>query len=168
MVDYFVHNATDGYDWQTELHADISANGTYSTDLIHDFTMARISDWHPGDDPLFMWVSHECPHEPFQIHNQQFKDLYPNTPEPRKTYLAMMSYGDMVLGEMVKSLIRKGMWDNTFLYVTSDNGGWSIEPAANNCPFRGQKSANFEGGTRTIAFATGPLINKTGYSHEGT
>ena len=33
---------------------------------------------------------------------------------------AMMSYGDMVLGEMVQLLIRQGMWENTFLYVTSD------------------------------------------------
>jgi arylsulfatase B len=48
------------------------------------------------------------------------------------------------------------MWDNTFLVVSSDNGG----PAgsANNWPLRGWKFSDLEGGVRVSQFITGGAL----------
>ena len=65
------------------------------------------------------------------------------------------------------------MWDNTFLWLSSDNGGdnplatptpaWAKNPdeatgLASNYPLLGRKCLSWEGGTRTFAFVSGGLI----------
>merc|ERR1712083_1099589 len=54
----------------------------------------------------------------------------------------------------------KGMWDNTLVIMSSDNGGPvdTQENAANNWPLRGGKYSLFEGGIRVAAFVSGGLI----------
>ena len=55
-----------------------------------------------------------------------------------------------------------GMWDNTLMVVTSDNGG-PVDPhesAATNYPLRGGKYRDWEGGVRATAFVSGGYIPK--------
>merc|ERR1712072_766159 len=46
-----------------------------------------------------------------------------------------------------------GMWENTLLVVSSDNGGPADHES--NFPLRGSKGSDFEGGVRTVAFVSG-------------
>ena len=76
---------------------------------------------------------------------------------PRATYAAMITYFDRQIGGLVAELKRLGIWDNTVIVITSDNG-----PASNSCsssewfdsahPFRSGKgwgkSSLREGGIR--------------------
>ena len=58
-------------------------------------------------------------------------------------------------------LTAKGMWEDTLLVFSSDNGGPSRlgkESNASNYPLRGGKSAAWEGGHRVAAFAAGGMI----------
>lgn len=61
---------------------------------------------------------------------------------------------DLHIGKIVKSLETAGVLENTFVFVTSDNGpqidAW---PDAGYTPFRGAKGTTFEGGVRVPGIA---------------
>jgi arylsulfatase len=61
---------------------------------------------------------------------------------------------DMHIGTIVNALEKAGVLENTFVFVTSDNGpqmdGW---PDAGYTPFRGAKGTTFEGGVRVPGIA---------------
>eukprot|EP00486_Rosalina_sp_Unknown_P000163 CAMPEP_0201566132 /NCGR_PEP_ID=MMETSP0190_2-20130828/5682_1 /ASSEMBLY_ACC=CAM_ASM_000263 /TAXON_ID=37353 /ORGANISM="Rosalina sp." /LENGTH=441 /DNA_ID=CAMNT_0047984413 /DNA_START=961 /DNA_END=2286 /DNA_ORIENTATION=- len=55
---------------------------------------------------------------------------------------------------LVNSLINAGLWDDTLLIFTGDNGA-DIDVAACNYPLRGTKSTMFDGNIRQITFVNG-------------
>ena len=61
---------------------------------------------------------------------------------------------DAYVGEIVKALADAGVLENTFIFVTSDNGpqmdSW---PDAGFTPFRGAKASTWEGGVRVPGIA---------------
>merc|ERR1719158_585825 len=82
----------------------------------------------------------------------------------------MTLYMDDVVGELVASLKSKGMWEDTLVVFTSDNGGPVYEPgAANNHPLKGGKYNDWEGGIRTNAFVSGGFVppERRGSKFEG-
>ena len=79
----------------------------------------------------------------------------------RQYYSAMAHYVDGHVGQVVAALKAKGMWANTLLVLSADNGGPIYRNGAaggNNWPHRGGKKSNFEGGVRVNALAAGGLI----------
>jgi arylsulfatase I/J len=78
----------------------------------------------------------------------------------------MVNYMDTALGQIVTKLKSKGMWENTLMVVTSDNGGptyWLPPPAetyggADNNPLKGGKLSDWEEGIRVNAFVTGGAV----------
>jgi len=75
-------------------------------------------------------------------------------------YHAMVMVMDEVVGNVTAALKKKGMWDNTLVVMSSDNGGPVDLPenAANNWPLRGGKYSLFEGGIRVAAFMSGGFL----------
>merc|ERR1711998_492903 len=81
----------------------------------------------------------------------------------RCTLCKMAKNMDDELGSIVDALKAKGVWDNTLLWLTTDNGGmttgfradnqdngpWS---ASSNWPLRAGKGTLFEGGVRGVSF----------------
>ena len=51
-----------------------------------------------------------------------------------------------------------GLWENSIMIVTADNGG-ETRDGGNNYPLRSQKWSLYEGGVRANAFVTGGLVN---------
>ncbi|GFN76975.1 arylsulfatase b [Plakobranchus ocellatus] len=78
----------------------------------------------------------------------------------------MVSALDDSLGDLITSLKRKGIYNNTLIVFTADNGGWTSF-GGNNYPLRGGKLTVFEGGTRAASFVHGPMFNKTGIRYDG-
>jgi arylsulfatase A-like enzyme len=82
---------------------------------------------------------------------------------------------DKSVGEIIVALKRLSLDDNTFVFFTSDNGGY-LEYAgrfkgeiSSNGPLRGQKGDVFEGGHRVPAIARWPGRIKPGtLTHETT
>lgn len=68
----------------------------------------------------------------------------------------MVSVADNVTGHVMQLLKKKGMWDNTLIVVSADNGGAAC--MGSNYPLKGSKGTFFEGGVRALAFAGGGLI----------
>merc|ERR1712217_398972 len=76
----------------------------------------------------------------------------------------MVAYMDHALGQIVQKLQDRGMWENTFMVVSSDNGGPTYYipkigyGGASNTPLKGGKMSDWEGGLRVNAFVTGGTI----------
>ena len=70
----------------------------------------------------------------------------------------MVSVADNVTELVVDWLKKTGMWENTLLVVSADNGGAPC--GGSNYPLKGCKATFFEGGVRALAFANGGLIPK--------
>jgi arylsulfatase B/arylsulfatase I/J len=77
----------------------------------------------------------------------------------------MMSRLDTAIGDFVELLKEKAMWQDTIMWVTTDNGGMCqfgptiLEAsAASNYPLRAGKATLFEGGVRGVSFVTGGRV----------
>eukprot|EP00488_Nonionellina_sp_1-RS-2012_P002903 TRINITY_DN5860_c0_g1_i1.p1 TRINITY_DN5860_c0_g1~~TRINITY_DN5860_c0_g1_i1.p1 ORF type:complete len:193 (+),score=51.11 TRINITY_DN5860_c0_g1_i1:313-891(+) len=83
--------------------------------------------------------------------------------EDRYNYCNMIQVADRAIGDMVHALKANGIWNNTIIMITSDNGPDTV---GNNVPLRGIKASPFEGGNRVIGFINGGYIDR--YSLNGT
>ncbi|ETO17599.1 hypothetical protein RFI_19722, partial [Reticulomyxa filosa] len=64
----------------------------------------------------------------------------------RSTYHSMVTLLDIIIGNITQLLKTTGLWENTLIVLSSDNGGAErlIESAPNNYPLRGGKYSPFE------------------------
>ena len=143
-VDYWKNDAID------------TRNGTYD-DYIYVEDLSKILTEHNPSDPFFLYLPLHNVHAPLQAPDE-FLNLYPlnSTCSDRRTIQAMVSVADNVTGFVVKLLKDKGMWDNTLLVVSADNGGAPCE--GSNYPLKGSKMTFYEGGVRSLAFVSGGLL----------
>ena len=108
---------------------------TYSPDAIYE-RMERFIEQNRDDNFFLMWtttIPHSAltaPDEWVEKYVKKFGDESPvytgkgyfPTRYPRATYAAMLSYLDFQIGNLVKLLKDKGLYDNTIIMFTSDNG----------------------------------------------
>lgn len=75
----------------------------------------------------------------------------------RSQYHGMVSILNKNLANITGLLKAKGLWNDTLMVFSSDNGGPAplAESGANNHPLRGSKYSEFEGGYRAAAFVSG-------------
>lgn len=79
-------------------------------------------------------------------------------------YAAMISHMDDAVGRVISKLKEKGLYDNTIIVFTSDNGGLSTEAGSptSNTPYRAGKGWGYEGGTRVPIIIRWPGVTKAG------
>lgn len=63
------------------------------------------------------------------------------------------------MAKVVDTLKATGLWNNTVLLVTGDNGG-DVADGSNNHPYFSGKGSAFEGGIKVIGFWTGGFLEK--------
>ena len=116
----------------------------YSPDKMYEHVLDFVGEHK--DEPFFLMWTTPLPHSPMQApkrwvdyYVEKFtaaygdeepiagKGYYPSR-YPRATYAAMISYFDEQVGGLVAELKRLGIYDNTLIILTSDNG-----PANNSC-----------------------------------
>lgn len=80
----------------------------------------------------------------------------------RKTYAGMISDLDECVGNITKQLKKLGLYDNTIILFSADNGSPSMTSPVNiggrNFPLRGGKKTIYEGGSRVPAFVHIPSM----------
>jgi len=78
------------------------------------------------------------------------------------THAAMMENIDSNIGRLVKTLKANGKFDNTLIFLLSDNGVSAAGVAdAFNSPYFGRKGMLWEGGIKTPLIVSWPSLNKT-------
>jgi arylsulfatase B len=155
-------------------------NGTdYEEYLFRDRVLSIIAA-HDASQPLFLVYTPHIAHCPLQVPEdwlakfnapddeaecqQQTTYIFPGSTTKdyrcRNQYRAMVALLDEVLGNITDALKAKGMWEQTMMVLSSDNGGpmGVAESGSTNYPLRGAKYSPFEGGTRVAAFASGGFL----------
>lgn len=102
----------------------------------------------PADTPFFSCVWFHEPHSkiasPVEL-IEKYRNLYPQISQKQATYYANIENVDIAVGRLLEKLEELGRAENTFLFLTSDNGG--VNPWSNQ-GLRGKKSFVYEGGQR--------------------
>lgn len=160
-----------------ESYADYTLND-YAPDLMFDQMINFISDQQK--DPFFFYWATPIPHNAIQA-PQRWVDYYkeklgPEEPylgdkgyfphqNPRAGYAAMISYLDENVGKLITHLKKEGLYENTLIIFSSDNGvtftgGTDGEFFNSSGPFgeeRGKgKGFVYEGGIRVPMIASWP------------
>ena len=145
-----------GFDmWQDS--ANLYDNSTYGAELYVAHALQTIADFNASTHAaLFMYIPFQNTHAPFQVPARYENPA--RTPHGNKrTYLGMGSCMDEGIGNITAALKARGLWENTLLVFSADNGG-EITTGGNNFPLRGGKYTDFEGGTRNVALAAGGFL----------
>lgn len=139
------------------------------------------------DQPFFMYYASPLPHLPLQVPQEYVekyielfgdekpyvgdKGYFPNR-YPHATYAGMINYLDDQVGEIITKLKELGIYDNTLIVFTSDNGPTytiggvdpeffnSANPFSNN--YGRTKGFTYEGGIRVPMIVSWPKKIKAG------
>lgn len=151
FIDYYQHSAGGGA-WATLLENEkpVEAPG-YLTDLITQRSIAFIEK--SAGRPFFIDVSYNAPHWPYQppgrpsTARDDGRHLTPfdTATSTRADYIAMVERVDQGVGEILRTLDRLGLRQNTLVIFTNDNGG---EWLSHGGPLFHHKGSVWEGGIR--------------------
>ena len=173
-IDYFSKYTLDnqyGYDWfeDGDVDWDKSDESLYTTFILTDKIVDDISEYSNGDmsSPLFMYIAFQNPHflvgvpDDFESNCEDIED------SDRVDYCAHVQALDFAVGEVINSLKENGLYENSVIAFTTDNGALSLGlcgnpgnhmAAGSAYPYRGGKYTLFEGGVNTPAFISGDLV----------
>ena len=97
--------------------------------------------------PFFLYLAHWGIHNPLQAKRSDYEALAHIQDERLRVYAAMTLALDRGVGRVMQALKDQGIYDNTLVVFTSDNGGAGYLGLPDiNKPFRGWKLNLFEGG----------------------
>lgn len=150
----------NGYDMRRNEDVATDVVGKYSTFLFTDEAVKIIST-HEAEKPLFLFVAYQAVHSPLEVpeqYTEQYKDIYN---QRRRTYAGMVTCMDEGIGNITNALQEHGLWDDTVLFFSTDNGG-QIYAGGSNWPLRGWKGSLWEGGMRGVGLVYSKLLSKPG------
>eukprot|EP01084_Bolivina_argentea_P055375 101537_1 len=187
--DYYTHYVAGGYDLVYNGKPQQQLNGTYNADsfFAHYFNYLstnynKSNSNNYNSKPLFTYLALQTIHAPIEkppvinINNKNMNEIYDKecshiSDTERMWYCQKIQYVDVYIGDLIELYKQLGLWDNTFLILTTDNGGmprWNAtgplfnssiaSSVGSNYPLRGGKVTLFQGGMLGVAFISGPLI----------
>ena len=151
------------------------------------------------EKPFFVNYWSYTPHGPYEAEVDDIDalsdDYHPNDPQRNPIYADMVRKMDDSMGRLIQTLKDEGLYENTIIIFTSDNGGiekpspvWisdfsdgkkkdrnaehplNKKPIAptSNAPLRGEKASVYEGGTRVPLVFYAPGVSAPGSASDET
>jgi arylsulfatase len=130
-------------------HIESTHDVAIADQILADFTVRRIAELAKQDKPFFL------EHCFIKVHCDNFANPeFEGASASKYPYKDAVVEVDMHVGSIIDALEEAGVLEETFVFLTSDNGpqmdGW---PDAGYTPFRGAKGTTFEGGVRVPGIA---------------
>ncbi|XP_033099224.1 arylsulfatase J-like isoform X2 [Anneissia japonica] len=176
--DYFDHTSTvfanKQYLWGFDFHKNGEVYkpvfGQYSTEIFTEKAESIIRNHVNSKKPLFLYLPYQAVHSANEDQllqaPQKYIDRFPHIDvKKRKMYAAMVSALDDGIGNVTKALKSTGLYENSVIIFTTDNGGPVCGfdgNCASNEPLRGSKRTLWEGGVRGVGLVNSPLLEKPG------
>ncbi len=140
----------------------------YGPDLFTDFIIDFIN--RKKDKSFFIYYPMVLVHDPFvpTPDSKEWNDTGRRLEEDKKYFSDMVHYADMLVGRIINSLKDNGIYDNTILIFTGDNGtNRNIVSETNYGIVRGFKGNTTDAGTRVPLFISWPVSKDTPSVYEG-
>lgn len=173
------HNYYPSHLWENDKKVELPENdngmfGVFSQDIIQRKTLEFIEQHK--ENPFFLYVPIVLPHAELIVPEdsiiQELRGKFPETPfkgtdsgpnfrkggymsqdYPHATHAAMIKRIDLYIAQIIDKLKEEGLYDNTLIIFTSDNGphregGGDPDFFNSNGMYRGYKRDLYEGGIR--------------------
>ena len=166
MDDYYKHRR-HGINYMRLNEEKIDPDG-HATDLFSQWAIDYIKERSKSKQPFFLYLAYNAPHTPIQPPKDWFKKVKKrekNISDKRAKLVALIEHMDDGIGKVIASLKETGLYNNTFIVFTSDNGG-QTSVGANNGPLRAGKGTMYEGGIRVPMCVVWPGKIKVGSSND--
>jgi arylsulfatase len=117
--------------------------------VIKDYSIKKIQEFAKSGKAFFL------EHSFMKVHTDNFPSKeFEGKSASKYPFKDAVVEVDAIIGEIVAELEKNGLLENTFIFITSDNGpqmdSW---PDSGYTPFRGTKGSAWEGGTRVPGIA---------------
>ncbi|MEZ5039786.1 MAG: sulfatase [Saprospiraceae bacterium] len=163
--------------------------GEYLPDRLTQETIQFVQNQKKSTQPFFAMLSFYTVHTPIQASHRHMDTYARKLPEGGQPlhakegdgqtllYQVRADYGSMVtamdenVGRLLQTLKENGLWDNTIIVFTSDNGGLTTlennrQPPTSVRPLRAGKGWCYEGGIRVPLMIHMPGITEKGTESE--
>lgn len=169
--DRFIGTITGNIDYQSHISSAGNPdwlNGTqlqeepgYATHLITRHSVEFIKE--QKKNPFCIYMAYTAPHSPFQgpgdkadRSTTQVNPLVGSVKDRDRAYTEMVQEMDAGIGEVIRTLEKEGLAENTFIFFCSDNGQNTKVKIASAGPLKGSKAQIWEGGSRVPGIAYWP------------
>ncbi|XP_061427349.1 arylsulfatase I [Lethenteron reissneri] len=164
--DHFTHEACDGpaacgLDLRVGEHVARAHGGRYSTEMYAARAVRLVEEHDAAHGPLFLYVAFQAVHTPLQAPPRYTERYRRIANQARRRYAGMLSCLDEAVHNITEALHRRGLYNNSVLVYSSDNGGQPLS-GGSNWPLRGRKGTYWEGGVRALGFVHSPLLRLKG------
>lgn len=170
-IDYWTHERYGVASMRRGNDPTTEDKGQYCTDLFRREAVSFIE--RHKDRPFFCYVPFNAPHAasnldrprpgvqvPLEYLSRHYESYDPADKDTKRArqlrYMGAVTYMDEAIGEILGTLDRHGLMDNTIVIFFSDNGGSG--GSADNGALRGGKGQMFEGGLRVPCIVSAPGI----------
>lgn len=158
--DFYTHRliGNDELDMYEDGESTEKYRGTWSDTVFADEAIRFIKE--AGDQPFFVYLPFQAPHDPIQDVDIPFDEPKRNLAKHRDLYVKMVEQMDHEIRRVMIALSEQGVADNTLVIVTSDNG--APPNIGRNLPLRDTKQTLWEGGIRVPLVVRWPGVVEPG------
>jgi arylsulfatase A-like enzyme len=173
-VDFYSHRYYWGEPRVVNYHdlwrnrTEIFEDGQYLTERLTQEAVGFIQA--NRSQPFFLYLAYNAVHYPMHA-PKRYVERFPGLEPERQMYAAMLAAADDGVGEVLRTLDKGGIRDNTLIIFSADNGATTearaglsqqMATAGSNAPYRGFKFSLFDGGMHVPAIFHWPGVIQPG------